>query len=217
MRWTWKKRSSWSDGWGLWFPTAWLWVWIQMTPIRCPGHTRWACHSKTASKNLVQLCFVVPSTVGLHSSGTYLHSVHVLYSGTCPAQWYMSCTVYMSCIVYMSCTVVHGLHNVHVLHSDTCPAHWYISCTVYMSCTMGHVLHSVHLMHSVHIDWLIDDRLHGAILRSLEQTHWAPMWFYMSCTTVRPAQWYTSCTVVHVVICRPGLEELSSHHAQWYM
>ena len=30
------------------------------------------------------------------------------------------------------------------------------------------------------IDWLIDDRLYSAILRSLEQTHSARMWFYMS-------------------------------------
>ena len=30
------------------------------------------------------------------------------------------------------------------------------------------------------IDWLIDDRLYSAILRSLEQTHCARMWFYMS-------------------------------------
>ena len=28
--------------------------------------------------------------------------------------------------------------------------------------------------------WLIDDRLYSAILRSLEQTHCARMWFYMS-------------------------------------
>ena len=28
--------------------------------------------------------------------------------------------------------------------------------------------------------WLIDDRLYSAILRSLEQTHCAHMWFYMS-------------------------------------
>ena len=28
--------------------------------------------------------------------------------------------------------------------------------------------------------WLIDDRLYSAILRSLEQTHYARMWFYMS-------------------------------------
>ena len=32
----------------------------------------------------------------------------------------------------------------------------------------------------VMIDWLIDDRLNSAILRSLEQTHCARMWFYMS-------------------------------------
>ena len=29
-------------------------------------------------------------------------------------------------------------------------------------------------------DFLIDDRLYSAILRSLEQTHCARMWFYMS-------------------------------------
>ena len=29
-------------------------------------------------------------------------------------------------------------------------------------------------------DWVIDDRLYSAILRSLEQTHCARMWFYMS-------------------------------------
>ena len=28
--------------------------------------------------------------------------------------------------------------------------------------------------------WLIDDRLYSAIRRSLEQTHCARMWFYMS-------------------------------------
>ena len=28
--------------------------------------------------------------------------------------------------------------------------------------------------------WLIDDRLRSAILRSLEQTHCARIWFYMS-------------------------------------
>ena len=31
-----------------------------------------------------------------------------------------------------------------------------------------------------YFDWLIDDRLYSAILRSLEQTHCACMWFYMS-------------------------------------
>ena len=30
------------------------------------------------------------------------------------------------------------------------------------------------------IDWLIDDHLYSAILRSLEQTHCARLWFYMS-------------------------------------
>ena len=30
------------------------------------------------------------------------------------------------------------------------------------------------------IDWLIDNHLHSAILRSLEQTHCARLWFYMS-------------------------------------
>ena len=29
-------------------------------------------------------------------------------------------------------------------------------------------------------DWLSDDRLYSAILRSLEQAHCARMWFYMS-------------------------------------
>ena len=29
------------------------------------------------------------------------------------------------------------------------------------------------------LDWLIDDRLYSAILRSLEQTHSARMWFYI--------------------------------------
>ena len=30
------------------------------------------------------------------------------------------------------------------------------------------------------IDWLIDDHLYSAILRSYEQTHCARLWFYMS-------------------------------------
>ena len=30
------------------------------------------------------------------------------------------------------------------------------------------------------IDWLIDDRLHSAILRSLEHTQGTRMWFYIS-------------------------------------
>ena len=36
------------------------------------------------------------------------------------------------------------------------------------------------LTYTLLIDWLIDDHLYSAILRSLEQTHWARMWFYMS-------------------------------------
>ena len=32
----------------------------------------------------------------------------------------------------------------------------------------------------VHVDWLIDDHLYSTILRSLEQTHCARLWFYMS-------------------------------------
>ena len=36
------------------------------------------------------------------------------------------------------------------------------------------------MMMMMMIDWLIDDRLYSAILRSLEQTHFARMWCYMS-------------------------------------
>ena len=32
----------------------------------------------------------------------------------------------------------------------------------------------------VYMYWLTDDRLYNAVLRSLEQTHCARMWFYMS-------------------------------------
>ena len=39
---------------------------------------------------------------------------------------------------------------------------------------------SYHQKTTKHIDWLIDDHLYSAILRSLEQTHCARLWFYMS-------------------------------------
>ena len=44
---------------------------------------------------------------------------------------------------------------------------------------ISHYLPSEGLMQWV-FDWLIDDRLYSAILRSLEQTHCACMWFNMS-------------------------------------
>ena len=37
-----------------------------------------------------------------------------------------------------------------------------------------------HVACNIQIDWLIDNRLYSAILHSLEQTHCACMWFYMS-------------------------------------
>ena len=37
-----------------------------------------------------------------------------------------------------------------------------------------------HIACNIQSDWLIDDRLYSAILHSLEQTHCACMWFYMS-------------------------------------
>ena len=40
--------------------------------------------------------------------------------------------------------------------------------------------HSVRCFHQTGRQWLIDDHLYSAILRSLEQTHCARMWFYMS-------------------------------------
>ena len=43
-----------------------------------------------------------------------------------------------------------------------------------------HVVMLMYVVYKQNIDWLIDDRLYSAILRSLEQTHCTRMWFYMS-------------------------------------
>ena len=48
------------------------------------------------------------------------------------------------------------------------------------------------------IDWLIDDHLYSAILRSLEQTHCARLWFYMSDKLFYSAFFWISTEVVYL-------------------
>ena len=56
----------------------------------------------------------------------------------------------------------------------------FFSFFLFFSFSFFFFFHILRQMSTGLIDWLIDDRLYSAILRSLEQTHCARMWCYMS-------------------------------------
>ena len=52
-----------------------------------------------------------------------------------------------------------------------------VVCCLCLRCLIFYILRRAY---NYCLDWLIDDHLYSAILRSLEQTHCARLWFYMS-------------------------------------
>ena len=80
----------------------------------------------------------------------------------------------MWCLATLSFSVTLAFSvNISVISFVTPKAHHSKTCESKHRTSTRHSVQTV-------FDWLIDDHLHSAILRSLEQTHCARLWFYMS-------------------------------------
>ena len=120
--------------------------------------TQWVYQSATQTQHsgcISQLHTHTHTTQWVYQSATHAYNsvgVSVSYTHTHTTQW-----------VYQSATHIQHSGCISQLHMHT--TQW-----VYQSATHAHNTVGV----------LIDDHLYSTILRSLEQTHCACLWFYMS-------------------------------------
>ena len=97
----------------------------------------------------------------------------------------------LSCALSLSLSVYSFICQMFLLMFWQFPLNWWICVTEFITVELVLYIYSLCWLSFFFVCGLIDDRLYSAILRSLEQTHCAHMWFYMSAFFEYPPKWCT--------------------------
>ena len=85
--------------------------------------------------------------------------------------------IYVNVHLKPDCIYFNGRYPIIIIYSTTILLNQFFNRYLQLiACNQTYYLEKM----SLRVDRLIHDRLYSAILRSLEQTHCARMWFYMS-------------------------------------